>query len=49
MKFLNKNFLLIVIICFFGFIGSVDATSNPYGKYQDLYGVKTVRCNWYAW
>ena len=49
MKFLNKNFLLIVIICFFGFIGSVDATSNPYGKYQDLYGVKTVRCTWYAW
>ena len=48
MKFFKKNFLLI-LICFLSFILSVNAAANPYGKYQDLYGVKTVRCTWYAW
>lgn len=48
MKFFKKNFLLI-LICFLSFILSVNAATNPYGKYQDLYGVKTVRCTWYAW
>ncbi len=37
----------LFIILFFTFILNVYA--NPYGKYQDLYGVKTVRCTWYAW
>lgn len=37
------------MICFLSFILSVNAATNPYGKYQDLYGVKTVRCTWYAW
>ena len=47
MKFISK--LLVVLICFmaFGFVGL--AQSNPYGKYQDLYGVKTIRCTWFAW
>ena len=44
MKFFLKNF-----ICFLSFTLSVNAATNPYGKYQDLYGVKTVRCTWYAW
>lgn len=48
MKFFKKNFLLI-LICFLSFTLSVNAATNPYGKYQDLYGVKTVRCTWYAW
>lgn len=49
MKFFLKNFLLILTICFLSFTLSVNAATNPYGKYQDLYGVKTVRCTWYAW
>ena len=49
MKFFKKNFLLILTICFLSFTLSVNAATNPYGKYQDLYGVKTVRCTWYAW
>ena len=48
MKLFKKNFLLI-LICFLSFTLSVNAATNPYGKYQDLYGVKTVRCTWYAW
>ena len=48
MKFFKKNFLLI-LICFLSFTLSVNAATNPYGKYQDLYGVKTVRCTCYAW
>ena len=48
MKFFKKNFLLI-LICFLSFTLSVNAATNPYGKYQDLYGVKTVRCTWYTW
>lgn len=49
MKFFKKNFLLLLAICFLTFTLSVNAATNPYGKYQDLYGVKTVRCTWYAW
>ena len=37
MKFFKKNFLLI-LICFLSFTLSVNAATNPYGKYQDLYG-----------
>lgn len=48
MKFFKKNFILL-LICFLTFTLSVNAAANPYGKYQDLYGVKTVRCTWYAW
>ena len=48
MKFLFKNFLLL-FACSFLLIINVNAASNPYGKYQDLYGIKTVRCTWYAW
>ena len=49
MQFFKKNFLLLLAICFLTFTLSVNAATNPYGKYQDLYGVKTVRCTWYAW
>lgn len=49
MKFFLKNFLLVLAVCFLSFVDSVNAVTNPYGKYQDLYGVKTVRCTWYAW
>lgn len=49
MKFLKKNFLLLLLILFLLMGIEVSAASNPYGKYQDLYGVKTVRCTWYAW
>lgn len=31
------------------FTSNVYAASNPYGKYQSLYGITTVRCTWYAW
>ncbi len=48
MEFLKKNFLLL-LIGFLVLMFDVHAASNPYGKYQDLYGVKTVRCTWYAW
>ena len=41
--------ILFFLILFFGFITLSHASANPYGKYQDLYGVKTVRCTWYAW
>lgn len=41
--------ILFFLILFFGFIPLSNAAANPYGKYQDLYGVKTVRCTWYAW
>lgn len=34
---------------FFLFLTPTLAATNPYGKYQDLYGVTTVRCTWYAW
>ena len=49
MKFLYKNFLLVLLLFSLLFLPSVEAASNPYGKYQDLYGVKTIRCTWYAW
>lgn len=49
MKFLKKNFLLLLLILFLLMGIEVSAASNPYGKYQDLYGVKTIRCTWYAW
>ncbi len=41
--------ILFFLIIFFSFITLSHASANPYGKYQDLYGVKTVRCTWYAW
>ena len=41
--------ILFFLIIFFSFITTSNAVANPYGKYQDLYGVKTVRCTWYAW
>ena len=41
--------ILVFLIIFFSFITLSNASANPYGKYQDLYGVKTVRCTWYAW
>lgn len=27
----------------------VSAATNPYGKYQTIDGITTVRCTWYAW
>ena len=41
--------ILVFLIILFSFITTSNAVANPYGKYQDLYGVKTVRCTWYAW
>ena len=41
--------IFITIIAFFLFLTPISAATNPYGKYQDLYGVTTVRCTWYAW
>lgn len=41
--------LFISIFTFFLFLTPALAATNPYGKYQDLYGVTTVRCTWYAW
>lgn len=41
--------ILFFLIIFFSFITLSHASANPYGKYQDLYGFKTVRCTWYAW
>lgn len=42
----------IVLFFFLAFsisILNVHAATNPYGKYQSLYGITTVRCTWYAW
>lgn len=41
--------IFITVITFFLFLTPTLAATNPYGKYQDLYGVTTVRCTWYAW
>ena len=41
--------ILIFIALFFSIITTAIAATNPYGKYQDLYGVTTIRCIWYAW
>ena len=41
--------ILFFLIIFFSFITLSHASANPYGKYQDLYGVTTIRCAWYAW
>ena len=41
--------ILIFIALFFSIITTAIAATNPYGKYQDLYGVTTIRCTWYAW
>lgn len=48
MKKILKLVVLLVVLTFC-FTSSVRAASNPYGKYQSLYGVTTVRCTWYAW
>lgn len=47
MNLLKKLFLITFIT--FSFTSLVNAASNPYGKYQSLYGITTVRCTWYAW
>lgn len=47
MKILKTS--LILFLSIFAFSFHVLAATNPYGKYQDLYGVTTVRCTWYAW
>ena len=44
-----KKILLIIILAIFLFPVKVHAATNPYGKYQNLYGITTVRCTWYAW
>ena len=44
-----KKFNLLFIVCIILFVPNVYAASNPYGKYQELYNIKTVRCTWYAW
>lgn len=43
------KYLSFLIISFFAFININEAASNPYGKWQTLYGATTVRCTWYAW
>ena len=42
-------FLSFLTFIFFLSASNVYAVSNPYGKYQSLYGITTVRCTWYAW
>lgn len=47
---MRKALKLIVLLAItFCFASSVSAASNPYGKYQSLYGITTIRCTWYAW
>ncbi|MEE1186814.1 MAG: CHAP domain-containing protein [Acutalibacteraceae bacterium] len=45
--------ILSVLIIIFSIASTstmiADAASNPYGKYQTINGVTTVRCTWYAW
>ena len=41
--------LISFILLFFLAMHPVYAATNPYQKYQDLYGITTVRCTWYAW
>lgn len=48
MKKILKLVVLLVVLTF-GFTSPVRAASNPYGKFQSLYGITTVRCTWYAW
>ena len=47
MKFFK--YLFVISFSLFFLVLGVSAASNPYGKYQTLYGVKTIRCTWYAW
>lgn len=44
-----RKFNLLFIILMLLFIPNVYAATNPYGKYQELYNIKIVRCTWYAW
>ena len=46
---MKKFNLLLFIILISLFIPNAYAATNPYGKYQELYNIKTVRCTWYAW
>lgn len=46
---MKKINLLLFIILISLFIPNAYAATNPYGKYQELYNIKTVRCTWYAW
>ncbi len=41
--------IILFVLAFLGFFSYADAAVNPYGKYQSLYGITTVRCTWYAW
>ena len=46
----KKILFLIFLLSFFCLNPiNIEAATNPYGKYQTLYGIKTVRCTWYAW
>lgn len=50
MNYKAKILFLSFFACItFMFTSNVYAASNPYGKYQSLYGITTVRCTWYAW
>ena len=42
-----KKYIFIIICLFFNL--NLVYANNPYGKYQQLYGVQTVRCTYYAW
>ena len=44
-----SSLILFISILTFCFTNSANAASNPYGKYQSLYGITTIRCTWYAW
>lgn len=46
---MKKINLLLFIILISLFIPNAYAATNPYGKYQELYNIKIVRCTWYAW
>lgn len=52
-KVLKSLAVLLAAVMFFSMIPigtfTVGAATNPYGKYQTIDGVTTVRCTWYAW
>ncbi len=41
--------LLTIVLLVTPFTLTVSAASNPYGKWQTIDGVSTIRCTWYAW
>ncbi len=54
MKIIKKLFAVLLsltmLICVLPMSAlTASAATNPYGQYQTINGVTTVRCTWYAW